>query len=212
MQVTGSSCPCVAASNRWIPPFAAEAWPTRKLTAQSGDGPACGGCRAVATTVTDVDLTALTVGLAAAAVGLLSPVLTYRYMWKMDHERWVRERRADAYVRLTTQVLQYTQTVAGLPDDAPDVGEYLRARSPYTDPHGQETGQLIVAFGTRAMVDLMLSFAGIQGELDKLGGKHDQVPSLLGRLEETLGEMDRVLKRDIQRTRVTGQTATHVDA
>src|SRR5262249_20157721 len=124
--------------------------------------PACGGCRAVATTVTDVDLTALTVGLAAAGGGLvgglLSPVITDRYMWKMDHEQWVRDRRADAYVRLTTQVLQYTQTVAGLPDDVPDIGEYLRARSPYKDPYGQETGQLIIAFGTPDMVRLHLSF------------------------------------------------------
>ena len=130
----------------------------------------------------------------------------------MDHEQWVRDRRADAYVRLTTQVLQYTQTVAGLPDDVPDIGEYLRARSPYKDPYGQETGQLIIAFGTPDMVRLHLSFAEIQGELDKLGGKHDQVPSLLGRLEETLGEMDRVVKRDLQRKRVTGQTSTHIDA
>jgi hypothetical protein len=92
--------------------------------------------------VTDVDVTALTVGLAAAVVGLVvglpSPVITYRYMWKMDHEQWVRDRRADAYVRLTAQVLQYTQTVAGLPDDVPDIGEYLRARSPYKDPYGQD--------------------------------------------------------------------------
>jgi len=120
-------------------------------------------------------------------------------MWKMDHERWVRERRAEAYVRLTTQVLHYAQAVADLPDDVPSIGEYLRARSPYKDPYGQETGQLIIAFGTPDMVRLMLSFGDIQCELDQLGGKRDQVPSLVQRLEQIQDDMDDVAVRDIQR-------------
>jgi hypothetical protein len=166
--------------------------------------------------VVDVDLTGLIVGLAAAAVGLivglLSPVITYRYMWKMDHARWVRERRADAYVQLTTMCLNTTHALAGLPDNAPDIGEYLRKQSPYRAPSGEEIGQLITAFGTPEMVSLMESFAGIQYELDKLGTKRDQVPSLLWKLEQLHAEMNNVVVRDIQRKRVTGQTSAHVEA
>jgi len=152
--------------------------------------------------VTDVDLTALTVGLAAAAVGLvvglLGPVITYRYMWKMDRERWVREGRAKAYVRLTTQVLLTAQAVDDLPDNVTDIGEYLRAQSPYEDPYAQETGQLIIAFGTPDMVRLMLSWANIQHELLTLGTQRDQFQSLQRKLGQIHVEMNDVAVRDIQ--------------
>jgi hypothetical protein len=166
------------------------------------DGPACSGRRTAATTVTVVNTTALValiVGLTTASVGLLSPIITYRYVWKMDHERWVRERRADAYVRLTTHVLLFTQAVDDLPDDVPDIGDYLRARIPYKDPYGQKTGQLIIAFGTPEMVRLMLSFADIQGELLQLSEARDQVPSLQRKLGQIYNEMNDVSVRDVQR-------------
>lgn len=171
------------------------------------DGPDCGGRRAATTTVTDVDWTSLVLGLAAASVGLLSPVITYRYMSRMDHDRWVRERRAEAYVRVMTMCLLDHQAVADLPDDVADIGEYLRARSPYQDPDGQETGQMIIAFGSPDMVNLMLRWAAIQHKLVKLGAKRDQVSPLLQKLEEVHWEMNKVVMREIQGTRTAARSA-----
>jgi hypothetical protein len=89
------------------------------------------------TNVNTTALVALIVGLTTASVGLLSPIITYRFVSKMDHERWVRERRADAYVRLMTMCLQTIHAMANLPDDTTDIGELLRERNPYGETDGE---------------------------------------------------------------------------
>lgn len=157
--------------------------------------------------MTGVDSTALAVGPAAASVGLLSPIITYRYMRLMDHERWVRERRAEVYMRMTTMCLLHQQALADVPGDVADIGEYLRARSPYQDPYGQETGQVIIAFGSPDTVGLMLRWAVIQHKSVKLGTKRDQVPSLLRELEQVHVEMNNVVVREIQGTRAVARSA-----
>jgi len=106
--------------------------------------PECRGRRAAAATVTDVNTTALValiVGLTTASVGLLSPIITYRFVSKMDHERWVRERRADAYVRVTAMCLDFNLNVMVLADGGPDgEGAAGQARMAVQGGVGREFG------------------------------------------------------------------------
>jgi hypothetical protein len=110
--------------------------------------------------------------------------------------------RADAYVRLMTMCLQTIHAMADLPDDVTDIGELLRERNPYGETDGEETGQLVIAFGTPDMNRLMGSFVDAQQALLTLGRKRDQVPSLLQDPGRIHAEMKDVAVRDIQRERL----------
>jgi len=124
-------------------------------------------------------------------------------MWLLDRDRWVRDRRADAYLRVTTMCLLACQHLEFLPDDVEDLGGYLRAQSPYQDPYGQETGQAIIAFGSPDMVDLMLRYAAVTHKLVKPGMTREQIPQLLQELQEILIGMNDTAVREIQGPRAT---------
>jgi len=47
-----------------------------------------------------VELTAGEVGLAAAAIALLSPLIVYRTTASLDRERWLRQQRSSLYIDL----------------------------------------------------------------------------------------------------------------